>query len=163
MNGESISCKCKTTTTSERHDNKEILEATGREKSTSTMVNNRQRLQAMKMGNRKSMKKRIQFRIQDVQWCWSHVRERLPSQEIDAPVSHTTTTKTTTYHDKASNRPPKWADNDRQHRQTKKDNQQSIKKRIQFAARGTRLCKFHRRSCSTGGAIDAQSFECSCP
>ena len=106
----------------------------GERKPTSTMVNDRRRLQMMKMNDRESTKKRVQFRTRDVQWRWYCVRAPCPSQEIDAPISHTTTTKTTTYHDKASNRPPKCADNDRQHRQTKKDNQQSTKKRVQFAA-----------------------------
>ena len=163
MNKQSILSKCKTRTTSEQHDNKTILETTGREKTTSTMVNDRQQLQTMGMRNQQQLKLRQYRKLWVVRWRWSHFRAPDPSRDILSEVSHTTTTKNRLYYDKVCKSTQKWADDDRQYRQTKKDNQQSIKKRIQFAARGTRLCKFHRRSCSTGGAIDAQSFECSCP
>ena len=57
------------------------------------MVNERQRLRTMGMGNRKSTNNPFHFGRWAVRWRWSHVRSPNPSQEIDAPVSHTTTTK----------------------------------------------------------------------
>ena len=46
------------------------------------------------------------------------------SPDIDAEVSHTTTTKRNEYDDKANKSTQKWAGNDRQHRQTTTINQQ---------------------------------------
>ena len=54
----------------------------------------------------------------------------------------------------------KRADNDRQHWQTKKDNQQSIAIRVQFGSWVTRIYKCYHRSCSTRGDIPAESFAC---
>ena len=125
MYEESISCKCETRTTSERHDNKKILATAEREKTTSTMVNDRQRLRMMTMGNQESTSYWHYLRSWTLRWRWSHVHALDPSRETDVPVSHTTTTKTNKYHDKACKSTQKRVDDDRQHRQTTANNQQS--------------------------------------
>ena len=52
----------------------------------------------------------------------------------------------------------KWLDDDRQDRQTTAGNQQSTSYWHYLRSLATRLCKCHHHSCSTGGAIDAQSL-----
>ena len=93
MNEEGISSKCETRTTSERHNNKKIPETTGREKTTSTMVNDRQRLQTMGMRNQQQLNLRQYRKLWVLRWRWSHFRAPDPSRDILSEVSHTTTTK----------------------------------------------------------------------
>ena len=58
-------------------------------------------------------------------WCWSYFRAPGPCREIVQENSHSATTKTNEYHNKASKSTQKRADDDRQHRQTTASNQQS--------------------------------------
>ena len=66
------------------------------------------------------------------------------------------------YYDKASNQRQKRADDDRQHQPTTASNQQSTSHINYLRSWGTRICRCHRSTCSTTGAIDVQSFACSC-
>ena len=67
---------------------------------------------------------------------------------------------TNEYYDKASNRLPKWTDDDRQHRRTTTIIQQSMSMRFYLRLLATRICKFHCHSCSTRGDIVTESFAC---
>ena len=87
------------------------------------------------------------------------VRQTLP--EILLPKFHARQRrKIDIYYDKASNRLPKWTDDDRQHRRTTTIIQQSMSMRFYLRLLATRICKFHCHSCSTRGDIVTESFAC---
>ena len=87
------------------------------------------------------------------------VRQTLP--EILLPEFHARQRrKIDIYYDKASNRLPKWTDDDRQHRRTTTIIQQSMSMRFYLRLLATRICKFHCHSCSTRGDIVTESFAC---
>ena len=130
----------------------------GRRKTISTMVNDRQRLQTIEKTNQQSTSFCLQMKRHFVRWRWSHLRAPGPSREIVQGNSHSATGKTNEYHDKASKSTQKWLDNDRQQRQTTASNQQSTIFCRYFRWWETRLCKFHRRSCSTRGEIVLESL-----
>ena len=91
---------------------------------------------------------------------WSHLRALDISPDIDVENSHSATTETTTYHDKASKSTQKWLDNDRQHRQTGQSHRQSTSIRCYFRSCETRICESYCCSCSTSEAIVLESFAC---
>ena len=87
------------------------------------------------------------------------VRQTLP--EILLPKFHARQRrKIDIYYDKASNRLPKWTDDDRQHRRTTTIIQQSMSMHFYLRLLATRICKFHYCSCSTRGDIVTESFAC---
>ena len=73
-----------------------FLETTEREKTTSTMVDDRQRLRTMDRINQQSTKQINHRKRWDLQWHWFHFRALDPSREIDAPFSHTTNNEKST-------------------------------------------------------------------
>ena len=124
------------------------------------MVDDRQQQQPIEKSNQQSSNL-CQYRmLWVVRWRWSHFRAPNPSRDINVETLRSATTETTTYHDKASNRRQKRVDDDRQHRKTTASNQQSTYLCQYFRSLATRIYKYHCRSCSTRGAIDAQSFAC---
>ena len=135
----------------------------GRRKTISTMVNDRQRLRTMKIINQQSTSFCLQMKRHCIRWCWSHVRALGPSREIVQENSHSATGKMNEYNDKASKSTQKWADDDCQQWQTTASNQHSVVFFHYLRSLATRLCKCHRRICSTRGTIDTESFACSCP
>ena len=74
--------------------------------------------------------------------------------------SHTATTTTNEYFDKASKSTQKWLDDDRQHRQTGQSDPQSTKIWRYFRSWGTRICKSYCCICSRRGVIVLESFAC---
>ena len=129
----------------------------GEGKTPSTMVNERRQLRMIEVGNQQSSNLHQCRKLWVIRWRWSHFRAPDPSRDINVETLRSATKKTTTDHDKASNRRQKRADNDRQHRQTKTINQQSTIACQYFRSIATKLCKCYHRSFSTRGDILAES------
>ena len=123
------------------------------------MVDYRQRLRTMDRINQQSTKNINHRTSHTVWWRWSHFRALDLSRDIDAVVSHTTTTKQNYRIWRQSKQlSQKWTDHDRRHRKNKQGNHTTTGNFNYFRSYETRSSKCHCRIWSTRGDIDNQSW-----